>query len=73
MASPFYGFIPVNPEALRSISEEMVVSAGGKIIYNAALVGVETVGDKIGVLLAAGKQGLGAGIRGDREVQKTQN
>ena len=52
-----YGFIPVNPECLKLVLEEMVLQAGGEIMYGAQVHGVSMQGDRVAAALVANKRG----------------
>jgi len=53
-----YGFIPVNPERLKRLSEEMAEAAGAKIFYETLLTGTVIEGRKIKAVETAGKSGM---------------
>lgn len=52
-----YGFIPVNPEILKLVLEEMLVEHGVEIIYGAQIYGVVGNGDRIASVLVSSKSG----------------
>jgi len=53
-----WGFIPVNPEAVKIVSEQMIMEAGGHILYETMLVDVVMTGGQIEALHIAGKSGI---------------
>lgn len=53
-----YGFIPINPETLKYISERMVMESGASIIYYSQLVDVIQKNDRIKAVVVANKSGL---------------
>jgi len=52
-----YGFIPVNPEALKRVSEEKAAAAGARILYETLLTGAVAAGGTIQAVETAGKSG----------------
>ena len=53
-----YGFIPVNPEILKYVAEEMVMESGAKILYYTRIVDIVKKRTKIKAVVAASKSGL---------------
>ncbi len=52
------GCIPVNPETVKFVSEEMVIESGAKILYYTQVVDVIKEGNKIKAVVVGNKSGL---------------
>lgn len=64
------GFIPVNPETLKLVLEEMLAEAGAEIIYGSQIYGVNKKRNRISSVLIANKNGSRK-IAGDIFVDAT--
>ncbi|MDD5484161.1 MAG: FAD-dependent oxidoreductase, partial [Kiritimatiellae bacterium] len=53
-----WGFIPINPEAVKFVSEQMVLEAGGRILYETMIVDAAMRKGHIEALRIAGKSGI---------------
>ncbi|MFP4106889.1 MAG: FAD-dependent oxidoreductase [Phycisphaerae bacterium] len=56
-----YDWVPIDPEHLKRVYDDLVVEAGAEILFNTFVTGVDLAGEgQIDVLLAANKDGLTA-------------
>jgi hypothetical protein len=53
-------WVPIDPELLKRVYDNLVTGAGAVVAFHTALCGVEMEGDSVGVLLVSDKSGLRA-------------
>lgn len=53
-------WVPIDPERLKRVYDELVTEAGAQVRFHTALCGVEKEGDRVSVALASNKAGLTA-------------